>query len=768
MREWLDVHRELLEIVEDGEKGMKRTAAEVGVPPLGGKPRANPPKGGTPTLHPKYDAIHRAILAGLLSGIAMRGEGHDYNVSGGGKANLWPGSGIFQSKAKWIVAAEQVETTRRYLRCCGRIDPRWLEPLAGRLLKRSYSELHWESKWASAVALERLTLFGLVIVAGRQVRYGPIDADAARQLLIEHGLVQGDLEPKPAFLMRNKELLEEVQRLQAKLRQREIVIGEWERFAFYEQRLPADVYDGVQLTRWIRESPENARLLTMTEADLLREGTSVPAEAFPDKLAAGPWELPLEYQFEPGEKHDGVTVSVPLEALNQVQAEPLDWLVPGRLEEKVLALIRSLPKALRTRFVPAPEAAKRAMAELRHGQGNLKAEVARALSRIAGVEVTAADFAENRLPPELQMNVRVTDAEGQTLAAGRNLEALRRELGAEATEAFTAIDDPQWNREGLTTGDFEELPAEIEVAHGRLAMKAYPALVADEESVALRLLDSQPRAAQETRYALRRLFLLAARREVKSQVDWLPGLEKIEPIAASIPGFDLRQQLADLLAARAWPDEVEIPRSKAPFEAALGAARQRIGLAVQDLAGIIGPWFDAYREARTALDAASALPSPVRGRGAGGEGNSTAAWGKLSLPPAAPRPPAVKWQYAIDDIRDQLARLAGPNCLRTTPWIWLRHCPRYFRAIRARLDALSGGGLAKDRERFEEFLPRWQVYLDWIAQHGPRCEFDPELIQYRWMLEEYRVSLFAQKLGTSVPVSPKRLEQQWLKVRQEK
>ena len=185
------------------------------------------------------------------------------------------------------MAAEQVETTRRYLRCCGRIDPRWIEPLAEHLIKRTYSDLHWDGKWASAVALERLTLFGLVIVAGRPVRYGPIDADASRQLLIEHGLVEGDLEPKPAPLVHNEELLDEVERLQAKLRRRDIVVGQWQRFAFYDERLPAEIYDGAQLARWLRESPENARQITMTKADLLREGTDVPEDAFPDQLAAG-------------------------------------------------------------------------------------------------------------------------------------------------------------------------------------------------------------------------------------------------------------------------------------------------------------------------------------------------------------------------------------------------------------------------------------------------------------------------------------------------
>jgi len=773
LREWLDVHRELLETVEaeksvESEIGVKGVKGVKGV--AGNRQLTTDNSRQLTTDNSRYDRIHRAILAGLLSSIAMRGEGHDYHVAGGGKANLWPGSGMFRSKAKWIVAAEQVETTRRFLRCCGRIDPRWIEPLAGHLIKRTYSDLHWESKWASAVALERLTLFGLVIVAGRPMRYGPIDADASRQLLIEHGLVQGDIEPKPAVLVRNEELLEEVQKLQAKVRQRDIVVGEWERFAFYDQRLPAEVYDGAQLARWLRESRENAGRITMSRTDLLREGSDLPKDAFPDEFAAGSWELPLDYRFEPGDEHDGVTVTVPLEALNQVEAEPLAWLVPGLLEEKVLALIRSLPKPLRTRFVPAPEAAKRAMAELRHGQGDLRIEVARALSRIGGVLVSANDFAVEHLPPELRMNVRVTDAEGQTLAAGRDLDALRRQLGVEAAEAFTAIDDPRWNRDDLTTWDFDELPEKIDVARGRLTMTAYPALIDAETSVGLRLLDSPQRAIHETRFALRRLFLLTAWREVKTQVDWLPGLEKMQPAAALIEGFDLRGQLAELLAARAWPDEVELPRTKMAFEAALEAARQRIGLAVQDLTGVIGPWFEAYREVRTAFDAADG-GFPAAKKSAPSKA-SAITWGKLPLPANSPIPLGegqgvrVKWQYAIDDIHDQLARLAGPKCLSTTPWNWLRHCRRFFRAIRFRLEALAGGGMAKDRERYEEFLPHWQVYLDWIEQRGPQCEADRELIQYRWMLEEYRVSLFAQKLGTSsIPVSPKRLEQAWLTIK---
>lgn len=774
MREWLDVHRELMEIVrEDGGEREFRRVGQGRAPghlrsgsvghrkPGGPRPKSHHSAGllvppyafPVPSSPARYDAIHRAILAGLLSGIAQRGDGHEYTIAGGGKAVLWPGSGLFRGSARWIVAAEQVETTRRYLRCCARIDPRWIEPLAGHLIKRTYSDVHWESKWASAAALERLTLFGLAVVAGRPVRYGPIDPDASRQLLIEHGLVQGDLQPKPAFLAENERLLAEVELLQAKLRKRDLAIDAWEQFAFYDARLPADVYDGAQLARWLKSAAENGRTLTMTQNDLLRAKQDIEADSFPDALHAG-LQLPLDYRFEPGAADDGVTATVPLEALGQLDDDAVEWHVPGRLEEKVLAMIRLLPKPLRTRFVPAPDAARRAAAELRPGNGSLRSQLAGVLSRLGGIRVSPGDFDTEKLPAELRMNVRVVDEAGKTLAAGRDLDGLRRELGAEAAAAFTAIDDPRWNRDGLTTWDFDDLPVEIDVTHGRMAMRAYPALVDAGVSVGLRLRDSRQRAEFETRFALRRLFLLAAGREVGAQIQWLPGIEEARFAAATIKGFDLTQELADLLAQRAWPDEVEMPRTEQQFDTALAAAKERIGLAVQDLAGLIGPWFAAYREARAALDAAGRGAAPA-------QKPATVAWGKLAAPV---KPQAVKWQYAIDDIRDQLMRLAGPRTLCTTPWNWLRHCPRYFRAVRIRLEALSGGGMAKDRERYEEFLPRWKAYLDWREQHGPQCDADAELVQYRWMLEEYRVSLFAQKVGTSVPVSAKRLEQQWSRV----
>ena len=766
IREWLDVHHELLGLVE--QAGLKRPTQRIEArrPPAAS---ASPPRRSTKPRREshdsapqqKYDAIHRAILTGLLSSLAIRSEMRDYSVAGGGKANLWPGSGVSRGKPKWIVAAEVVETTRRYLRTCGRIDPRWIERVADHLVKRSYSDLHWDGAWASAVALQRVTLFGLTIVAGRRVRYGPIDPDASRQLFIEHGLVEGDLDPQPEFLKRNRQLLEEMEQLQAKLRRRDLLVSHWGQYQFYDRQLPAEVYDGATLVKWLRESPKrNPQAITMTKADLVTEGADTSEDDFPDTLAVRHLELPLDYEFEPGSQQDGVTLTVPLEAINQLDPQPLEWLVPGLLEQKVLALIRSLPKTLRTQFVPAPENAKKVLPLVRFGAGDLRSAVAAALSRIGGMAIRPDAFQEDRLPVELRMNVRVTDDEGQTLAEGRDLDLLRRDLGAAAASVLTSLDDPQWNRDGIATWDLDELPVEIEVSRGSMTMKAYPALMDRKTSVSLRLADTPERAEHDTRFGLRRLYCLAAQRDLKTQVDWLPGLDRMKLHAAILTGFDLRQQLTELLADRAFLSEPCLPRTKAEFDARLAAGRQRIGLAVQELAAQMGPWFDACHQAHLALEQAVGNSTPV----------AKLMGQRVDLPkraggPPQPAAPALKWQYAVDDVRGQLERLAEPNCLGQIPWDWLRHCPRYFRAIRFRLEALVAGGWIRDRQGFEQFSPRWEAYVERAGQHQTQGIFDPELVQFRWMLEEFRVSLFAQKLGTSVPVSAKRLDQQWSKVR---
>jgi ATP-dependent helicase HrpA len=491
----------------------------------------------------------------------------------------------------------------------------------------------------------------------------------------------------------------------------------------------------------------------MSPSDLIREEAEVAEGAFPDSLAARHIDLPLDYRFSPGEEDDGVTVTVPLEALNQLDPTRLDWLVPGLLEEKVLALIRSLPKSLRTLFVPAPESAKKVLPLIKFGQGGFHAAVAAALGRLAGQHIPPDAFQVDHLSNELRMNVRVTGAEGETLAIGRDLDELRKTLGAEVASTFSAADDPRFNRDGITAWDFDDLPAEIEVSRGFLTLKAYPTLIDCDNSVSLKLFDSPERSAHEMRAGLRRLFILASWKELKTQIDWLPNLNQVLVYAAEIAsfpgsawertvpeapprnaakGWDLRRQFAELLADRAFFDEeTSVPRSKTEFEKLLAVGRARLGLAVQAVAELALPMFENFHRAVLALE-------------------------EMKNPNA---------KYAVAEIREQFGHLLDPKFMTAAPWQWLKQYPRYFRAASMRLEALAAGGLSRDQKNFAEFRPHWEAYLQRKEEHAALGLFDPELEHFRWMLEEFRVSLYAQKLGTAVPVSGKRLATQWAKIR---
>jgi hypothetical protein len=582
-------------------------------------------------------------------------------------------------------------------------------------------------------------------------------------------------------------LIEELNLLQAKLRRLDLLVSDSLRYEFYDRRIPPDIYDGATLTNWLKSDPH---ALTMTKADLMQEEVGqLREEQFPDAINVRHLNLPLEYKYDPGSQHDGVTLNVPIEALNQVAPEPLSWLVPGLIEEKVLALIRSLPKSLRTRFVPAPETAKRIVPMLRFGEGDIHVAVAAALSRLCGVAVPPDAFQDDRLPAELRMNVRVTNAEGLQLASGRDLQAIRSELGLQAAECFSQVDDPRWTRDGLTDWDFDTLPAEIEIQHGGLSVKAYPTLIDCDDSVSLRLVDSPRRAEIEMHLGLRRLCYLAAEAKLKSQVAWLPNLDKIEIYAATIPGFDLRRQLAELLADRAMVADQPVPRTKEEFKRLVKNGRERIALGVQELTTVIGPLFDIYHQASLALERLCSttfrtpFPTLHLGSTAGPSGNvspkksrakvsligdaitqktnSTIPSNKKKDATGLPGSASTEtpWQYAVDDIREQIARLMDPKTFSKTPWEWLRQYPRYFRAICFRLENLPSG-VNRDLQNFEEFQTQWQLYQERAGRIESQGVVNPDLMHLRWMLEEFRVSLFAQKLGTAIPVSPKRLDQQ--------
>ena len=708
MREWVDVHRQLLQLVE--QAGLKPQARQD-----------------------DYAAIHRALLTGLLSNVAFRAEAHEYTVAGGGKSHLWPGSATFANKPKWLVAAEQVETSRRYLRTVARINPAWIEPLAGHLVNRSYSDSHWLRAAGSAMAFEKVTLFGLTIVPRRRVPYGPIDPDRSRELLIQHGLVEGEIETRGGFLRHNLELLGEVEALETRSRRRDLLLGEEARYEFYDRRVPADVYDTARFERWRRGAErKDPKLLFMSPDDLMRdESEPVDLEEFPETLVSGELVLPLEYRFDPGSAEDGVTLTVPREALAQLDRQRLGWLVPGLLEQKIVALIKSLPKPIRRNFVPAPDTARKVLPRLRFGEGSFQSAVAQALSELSGEAVPVEAFEQQDLPSHLQINVRVVDAAGEPLAAGRDLGQLHEQLGEEATRGFDDVADPRWQRDGIVAWDFGELPESIELIRGGVTLKAFPTLLDSGETVSLRLLDSADKSQRQMRAGLRRLFSLTCRRELKSQAAWLPEIDKLLLYAATLPDFKhIQQQIADLMADRAFFTSRPWPRNEADFEAAERLGKSRIPAAAQDVAKLLGPLLQTYHAARLALERAA----------------------------------APNWRAAVADLREQVELLTAPGFLTSTPWAWLAHFPRFFRGMQVRLEKLTSDGLLRDRKNQELFQPRWRSYVELAEQHRLQDLLDVELDHYRWMLEEYRISLFAQKLGTSLPVSEKRLDEQWSKV----
>lgn len=811
MREWLDTHRQLKQLVDESgllPAGASRRAASP-VPLRGDSRRARrrrrpgfhyrPPAdieletvnveltalGGRP-LAPRipkqdellYGEIHRALLAGLLSNVALRTDPYEYTGAGSAKFYLWPGSGVFGAKPDWIMAAELVETTKNYARTVARINPAWIEPLAGHLVKRSYNQPHWSRPAGSAMVYEKVTLFGLPVVQRRRVPLGPVDPEAARELFIRHGLIAGQLKTPLRFLKQNLALVAELDGLATRLRRHDLYVRDQRQFQFYDERLPADVYDARRLERWLRTiERQDPRRLIMSRSDLLPEGTEEASAAeFPDSLQVGSTTLPLEYRFEPGEEDDGITVTVPRAALKQLTSGRLGWLVPGLLEDKIVALIRSLPKAIRRNFVPAPDVAKRVLQELRFGQGSFLAAVAGALVRVGGEAVAASDFQLDRLPQHLNINVRVVDDGGQVLARGRDVDQLQRDLGQESEAVVPAeFFHPDWHRNGIVTWDFGDLPEQISIRSGGVTLTAFPMLVDRGSEVWLRLADSPQAAAWQTRGGLRRLCCLAERHELRAQVAWLPHMDQIRLLAAALcSSRELEQQLAELIAERSFLDEDQRPHNAEEFQRFLTRGRERIGLGVQDVARLVLPLLEAYQEARLALEQAQ---SPNWQFAVEDMWNQLAELTGLSASPASaashdsPRldQKAGRISGPADGLEIHPTKTAPPpsppaGFLVATPWRWLQQYPRYFRAIKLRLDKIAGSGWRRDRRAFDALEPLLDAYRRRLADHRRRGIDDAELDAFRWLLEEFRVSLFAQELGTSIPVSAKRLQRHWANV----
>ncbi|WP_375177041.1 ATP-dependent RNA helicase HrpA [Marinobacter mobilis] len=709
MREWRDIHRQLTLICRDQKLAMNTRAAG-------------------------YADVHRAILSGLLGQVALKLEKKEYLATRNRKVTIFPGSKVAKTAPKWIVAAEVVETSRVFARMVARIEPEWVEPLAGHVVKRHYFEPHWERKRAQVVGFEKISLYGLDIVPRRRVVYSKIDPVESRNMFIRRALVEGDFDSKAPFLKRNQSLLEDIENLEKKIRRRDLVVDDEVLVAFYDRQVPDTVVSGAHFETWWKSLDTDAlKSMELREDDVLQRPIDEDAEQqYPDMLEWEGVQYPLSYQFEPTGDDDGVTVKVPLMALKQLPNQRLEWLVPGLVREKCIALVKSLPKSLRRHFVPVPDFVDRALENMAPSNEPLVRVLGHQLRRMTGVTVNEEDWNEAALPNHLRMNVKVVGDRGKVLAHGRDADELQHRLEQEAEAALSATPAPSGASDAIQADEwqFGDLPVSSQEERGGMQVTVYPALEDLGREVRLtRFLD--PVVAEDaTRKAVARLALNRLGNTLegidRTLSDFKPAALLFAPIGQA------RALLDDLLLASAMAHFLadELPRSREAFE----------HLYDQKRGDFIPALEQDCRRLYLAMKGYHGVVKQLKG--------------KINLALA----------NSMADLKFQMEHLVYPGFLVDTPAEWLAEFGRYFEAAAVRLEKMPRE-MGREREFLHAIEPLWSRYAKKREHQQRQGIRDPELVRYRWMLEEFRVSFFAQQLGTLMPVSAKRLDKQWASVK---
>ena len=749
LREWRDIHTQLLTVVTEHQWAINTQPAS-------------------------YEQIHLSMLAGLLGNIGCKSEDEDWYLGARGiKFYKHPGAHLAKKPGRWIVAAELVETTRLFGRGIAAIEPQWIEDIGGHLLKKQMLDPHWEKKSAQVTALERATLYGIVIYNNRRVNFGKLDPHAARDIFIREALVNGQWETPLPFLAANRKLIAKVEELEHKSRRQDVLVDDELIYAFYDQQLPPDVCTGAGFEAWYREtSRSKPDLLKLTRDELMRhEAAGITSNAFPKTVRLGGVDCSATYLHEPGDVRDGITVTVPLFVLNQVNDERCEWLVPGMLQGKLQALLKSLPQRPRSRFVPLPDSATR-LAELfntpeRFGKGSLLEALLKQVRDETSLDVKRADFKLDMLSPHLFMNFRVVDEHGRQLGQGRNLGALKAEWGAKARGAFQALaglklaahtdgNGSSQNTEEkqppaldgkvqaatknvasnptpkaaampqpeqrYSSWSFGELPELMEIRKGGQTLIGFPALVDAGDAVRIEVFDEPAVAAAKHRLGLRRLCALQIKDALKYLEKNIPDLQKMAVAYLSLGTLEeLRAQIIDVALDRAFLQD-PLPTDETAFKRRVEEGRGRLTLIANEVARLAGAILAEYASAVRKIKDTKNAPD------------------------------------ATADAQQQLQRLVPKNFIAAAPWPQLAHFQRYLKAITLRLDKVRTDP-ARDAAKLSELRPQEQRYWRLVAER--KGVVDPRMQELRWLLEELRVSFFAQELRTPQPVSVKRLDKAW-------
>ncbi|MFU8873751.1 ATP-dependent RNA helicase HrpA [Micromonospora sp. SL4-19] len=722
VREWQDIVSQLRQVLRTPEQGDGRRGRRGATDEADGGRR-----GAGADLPEEIDTpkVHQSLLPGLLSHVGLKdAQKHEYLGARGAKFAIFPGSALFKKPPRWVMAAELVETSRLWGRVAGRVEPEWVEPLAQHLVKRSYSEPHWEKRQAAVMAYEKVTLYGIPIVTSRKVNFGRIDPALSRELFIRHALVEGDWQTHHQFWKDNQKLLTEVEELENRARRRDILVDDETIFQFYDERIPAEVVSGRHFDSWWKKTrPERPDLLTFTRELLVNAGRGGVDEAdYPDEWRAEGVTLPLTYTFDPGTTTDGVTVDIPLPLLNQVPAESFDWQVPGLREELIIALIRSLPKAVRRNFVPVPDYARAALAAITPGEEPLLDALTRQLRRMTGVTVPPDAWDLGKLPPHLRVTFRVLGEDDKPVAEGKDLPALQRQLRQEVRQVVAAA-APDIARTGLREWSIDDLPRTIEQVRAGYAVTAYPALVDEGTTVGVKVFDSP--AEQEAAH-------------------WA-GTRRLLRLTVPSPAKFLQGRLSN---------EAKLALSRNPHGGVQALIEDAAGAAIDKLTADAGgpAWdaegFAALRDKVRAdlVDTVVEVMGRVRQVLAAGYAVEQRLGATRNLAVVA----------ALADIRNQLGGLVHKGFITEAGYARLPDLLRYLTAIERRLDRLPGNP-QRDKQQQDRIAVVQREYQDMLAALPPARRQSAAVRQIRWMLEELRVNVFAQALGTPYPVSEQRI-----------
>ncbi len=725
-----------------------------------------------------YEQIHMSMLAGLLGNVGCKQDDEDVYLGARGiKFYRHPGAHLSKKPGRWTVVSELVETTRLFGRGIANIEAAWLEQVGAHLLRKQLLDPHWEKKSGEVIALERATLYGLLVYSGRRVPFGKVDPQSAREIFIREALVQGQWETNLPFLAANHKMIAKVEELEHKSRRQDVLVDDELIFAFYDQQIPADVCSGRLLETWYRnEVKRQSNLLLLSREELMRhEAAGITTQAFPKTIRLGGTDCSATYLHEPGDARDGVTVTVPLFVLNQVNEDRCEWLVPGLLKDKILALLKSLPQKPRSRFVPLPESATKlaetlGMPEI-FGAGSLTDVLLKRVRDMTSLDVKRADFKLDMLSAHLFMNLRVVDEHGRQLGMGRNLGALKADWGSQARGAFQALaqlkvkpiegasehsqpaplndkealhpavkteasfnktrpavsgvkssQGPAFVQQRYTAWTFGDLPELMEIKKGGQSLIGFPALVDLTDAVQIEVFDEPDVAGQKHREGLRRLFALQIKDALKYLEKNIPDLQKMA--VAYMPlgtADDLRQQIIEVALERAFLLE-PLPADEVSFKKRIDEGRGRLTLIANEVARLAAVILIEF----------------------------AAATRKIKDTKNAPE--------ATADCAQQLQRLLPKRFLTLTPWPQLQHYARYLKAIVLRLEKWRADP-ARDAAKSLELKPQEQRYWRLVAER--KGAVDDRMLEFRWLLEELRVSFFAQELRTPQPVSVKRLDKAW-------